>query len=163
MSIAMQWERRVQRGAHPIAYPLVRGLARLGPVVRVPGVGVVVSDAALAHEVLGDASRYTKTGPGSPADLWTPVLGPAVLLNMEGAAHRALRQRLAGLFTPSSVDAFVTRALAAPLSVLTRRLRAGEPVEFVSVVQELVGAVIHELVGLAPDPTTARRTSRARR
>jgi cytochrome P450 len=152
----MAWERRVQFGAHPFAYPLVRVLARVGPVVRVPGLGVVVSDAGVAHEVLGDTTTFTKTGPGSPADLWTPVLGPAVLLNMEGTEHRDLRRRLAGLFSPSTVETLVAQALAAPLARLSAALHSGEPVEFVGVVQELVGAIIAEIVGLDPDPATVR-------
>jgi cytochrome P450 len=152
----MAWERRVQVGAHPFAYPLVRAVARVGPVVRVPGLGVVVSDAGVAHEVLADTDTFTKTGPGSPADLWTPVLGPAVLLNMEGAEHRELRRRLAGLFSPSTVESLVARALTAPLARLTATLRAGEAVEFVAVVQELVGAIIAEIVGLPSDPATVR-------
>ncbi|MEV8515118.1 cytochrome P450 [Dactylosporangium sp. NPDC051484] len=156
----MNWERRIQYGAHPFAYPAIRALARVGPVIRVPGLGVVVSDAALAHEVLGDSATYTKTGPGSSADLWTPVLGPAVLLNMEGEEHRALRRRLAGLFSASYVDRLCTRALGAPLADLTDRLRSGEPVEFVGVVQRLVGAVIAELVGLSPDPRTVQAAYR---
>lgn len=150
----MTWESRIQLGAHPFAYPFVRGLARIGPVVRVPGLGVVVSDATLAHEVLGDQTTFTKTGPGSPADLWTPVLGPSVLLNMEGEEHRALRRRIAGLFVASYVQRLCDKALSAPLAVLTRRLRDGERVEFVDVVQRLVGAVIATLVGLPPDPAT---------
>lgn len=156
MPSAMAWERRIQFGAHPFAYPLVRALAMAGPVVRVPGLGVVVSDPAVAHDVLTDTTTFTKTGPGSPADLWTPVLGPAVLLNMEGAEHRDLRRRLAGLFSPSTVEVLVTQALATPLARLTAALRAGERVEFVGVVQELVGAIIAEIVGLDPAAATVR-------
>ncbi|HXV91849.1 MAG TPA: cytochrome P450, partial [Pseudonocardia sp.] len=93
----MNWERRLQLTAHPVAYPALRGVARLGPVVRLPRVGVVVSDAAVARTVLTDPATFTKTGPGSPADLWTPVVGPSVLLNMEGPAHTELRRTLAEL------------------------------------------------------------------
>ncbi|TGJ98107.1 cytochrome P450, partial [Actinotalea fermentans ATCC 43279 = JCM 9966 = DSM 3133] len=39
----------MQRGAHPLVYPAFRALARRGPVVRVPGLGVVVNDAATAR------------------------------------------------------------------------------------------------------------------
>jgi cytochrome P450 len=157
---AVSWERRVQLGAHPFAYPFVRALARIGPAVRVPGLAVVVSDASVAHAVLGDQTTFTKTGPGSPAELWTPVLGPSVLLNMEGDEHRALRRRVAGLFAPSYVQRLCQRALGAPLAELTSRLRAGEPVEFVGVVQRLVGAVIAELVGLSPDPAAVAEAYR---
>jgi cytochrome P450 len=143
-----RWERRIQLGAHPLAYSLVRGISRLGPVVRVPRIGVVVSDAAVAREVLTDPERFTKTGPGSPSDLWTPVLGPSVLLNMEGAAHGALRTKLSNLFTPRSATELCTRILTDPLAALRSRLLAGERVELVGTVQRLVGRVISELVGL---------------
>ena len=78
------------RAAHPVAYPLLRGIRR--PVVRVPGLGVVVTDAALLRSVVMDTASFAKQGPGSPSDLWTPVLGPRVLLNMEGAEHAELRR-----------------------------------------------------------------------
>ncbi len=141
------WERRLQFAAHPIAYPLVRALARIRPVVRVPRVGVVVSDAALAREVLTDTAAFTKTGPGSPADLWTPVVGPSVLLNMDGAEHAALRRRLADLFTPRAVADLVGRASAA---VVVER-----PLDVVALVRRLAGAVIAELVGLDPSLSAA--------
>ncbi|GAA3235959.1 cytochrome P450 [Pseudonocardia petroleophila] len=143
-----RWERRVQLGAHPLAYPLVRGLARVGPVVRVPRVGVVVSDAALARAVLTDTASFTKTGPGSPAALWTPVVGPSVLLNMEGAEHAALRRALADLFTPAAVAQLCARVLAEPCAALRGRLAAGEAVDLVPVAQRAAGAVIAGLVGL---------------
>lgn len=143
------WERRIQLGAHPIAYPLVRGLGRLAPVVRVPRVGVVVSDAALAREVLTDTDSFTKTGPGSPADLWTPVVGPRVLLNMEGAEHAELRRKLGGLFTARSVAALCAEVAAAPMAAMADDLTSRRPVDIVSVVKDLAGAVICALVGLA--------------
>lgn len=80
----MNWEERLYLTAHPVAYPLLRAVARRGPAVRVPGVGMVVNDASVAREVLLDGGTFRKDGPGSPGDLWTPVLGPSVLLNMEG-------------------------------------------------------------------------------
>jgi cytochrome P450 len=148
----VSWESRVQLGAHPLAYPFLRGVSRLGPAVRVPRIGVVVSDAALAKEVLGDSERFTKTGPGSPSDLWTPVLGPSVLLNMEGTGHALLRGKLSGLFTPRYVKDLCAKVLGAPLTTLHDRLAAGEPVDLVAVMRELAGAVIGELVGLPPSP-----------
>lgn len=149
----IDWELRIQLAAHPLAYPLIRGLSRLGPAVRVPRIGVVVSDPALARAVLTDPESFTKTGPGSPSDLWTPVLGPSVLLNMEGAAHAALREKLAPLFTPRAVNSLCTKVLATPLAALRSRLLAGTPVDLVETMQHLAGAVICELVGLPPDPT----------
>lgn len=152
----IDWELRIQLAAHPFAYPLVRGISRLGPAVRIPRIGVVVSDPTLARAVLTDPSSFTKTGPGSPADLWTPVLGPSVLLNMEGPAHAALRDKLAPLFTPRAVNTLCAKVLAAPLATLRTRLSAGARVDLVATMQHLAGAVICELVGLPPDP--ARHT-----
>jgi cytochrome P450 len=139
---------RVIRAAHPIAYPALRAVR--APVARIPGLGVLVRDATLLRGVLMDSDRFTKTGPGSPSDLWTPVLGPSVLLNMEGADHAALRRRLSPLFTPSTVDALVAESLAQPLASMTARLRAGERVDVVAEASGNASAMISRLVGLPP-------------
>ncbi|WP_433327173.1 cytochrome P450 [Spirillospora sp. CA-294931] len=147
----MNWETRLYLAAHPFAYPLLRGLARRGPVVRVPGVGVVVNDAALARSVLMDGENFRKDGPGSPGELWTPVLGPSVLLNMEGEAHRALRRRLTELFTPGYAENLCARVLAGPLAVLADRLERGAAVDLVDTMRLMAGAVIGEVIGLETD------------
>lgn len=144
-----RWEERLQRTAHPVAYPLLASIRR--PVLRVPRVGVVVTDAALLREVLLDTEAFRKTGPGSPADLWTPVLGPAVLLNMEGVDHLALRRRLGPLFSPSYVGRLTDDTVGDSTAGLTRRLAAGEPVDLVREVRDYAGRVISRLVGLDRD------------
>lgn len=149
-------ETRLYLAAHPFAYPLMRLLARLGAVVRVPGLGVVVNDAALARRVLMDG-RFRKDGPGSPGDLWTPVLGPSVLLNMEGEPHAALRAKLAPLFTPSSVATLVSDVLAGPLDDLRVRLANGDTVDLVDEMRLLAGAVICRVVGLGEVPAARAR------
>ncbi|RST17668.1 cytochrome P450 [Streptomyces sp. WAC05374] len=143
-----RWERRVQTAAHPVAYRLMRAVAARGPAVRVPRVGVVVSDAGLARQVLTDTEAYTKTGPGAAAALWSPVLGSRVLITLEGAEHAALRRRLGGLFTQGHVAGVCERVLRAPLGGLERRLAAGEEVDLVGVVRDGAAEVIRELVGL---------------
>ncbi|MBB2912633.1 cytochrome P450 [Streptosporangium becharense] len=143
----MNHETRLHLAAHPVAYPLIRTLARLGPVVRVPGLGVVVNDAATARAVLTD-ERFRKDGPGSPGDLWTPVLGPSVLLNMEGPAHLALRRKLMPLFTTSYVSAQVDDVLNRPLADLSARLDRGETVDLVDAMRVMAGAVICRVIGL---------------
>ncbi|MFC5184825.1 cytochrome P450 [Actinomadura harenae] len=142
------WETRLYLAAHPVAYPLLRGLARLGPVVRVPGVGVVVNDAHHARDVLMDGETFRKDGPGSPGELWTPVLGPSVLLNMEGDAHRALRRRLTGLFAPGYAESLVDDVLAVPLRDVSDRLARGEEVDVVALMRVMAGAVISRVIGL---------------
>ncbi|GIF95869.1 cytochrome P450 [Catellatospora citrea] len=113
-----------------------------------PGLGVVVNDAALARAVLLDGETFRKDGPGSSGDLWTPILGPSVLLNMEGPAHRALRGRLAELFTPGYADRLCAQVLAGPLAALAARLGRGEPVDLVDSMRTMAGAVICAVVGL---------------
>ncbi|KRC62025.1 cytochrome [Agromyces sp. Root81] len=145
----MRWEERVMRAAHPIAYPMLARITR--PALRVPGIGTVVTDAALLRAVLMDTVSYTKTGPGAPSELWTPVLGPRVLLNMEGADHLELRRRLAPLFTPAAVGSLVDRTLGGPFESLRARLAAGERVELVAEARRCASAVISTLVGLPPE------------
>ncbi|WP_026413743.1 cytochrome P450 [Actinomadura oligospora] len=152
------WEARLYLAAHPVAYPLLRGLARLGPVVRVPGVGVVVNDASCARTVLMDGTTFRKDGPGSPGELWTPVLGPSVLLNMEGDAHRALRRRLTDLFTPGYAESLVDDVLAVPLRDVSERLARGESVDVVAMMRVMAGAVISRVIGL---DTTSEHDYRA--
>ncbi len=143
---ATRWEERVMRAAHPIAYPALR--AARAPVQRVPGLGVLVRDATLLRATLMDTETFTKTGPGSPAELWTPVLGPSVLLNMEGPDHLALRRRLGPLFAPAFVDALVADALDEPVARLAARLRRGDRVDLVAEVRHYASIVISRLVGL---------------
>ena len=145
-ALAARWEERVMRAAHPLAYPLLRASRR--PVRRVPGLGVLVTDAAMIRATLLNTASFTKTGPGSPADLWTPVLGPSVLLNMEGPDHASLRRRLAPLFAPSYVDGLVSESLAPALGALARSLQNHEQVDIVEEVRRYASIAISRLVGL---------------
>ncbi|MFJ4233723.1 MULTISPECIES: cytochrome P450 [Cellulosimicrobium] len=161
LAAAMRWEERVQRGAHPLVYPAIRALRHRGPVVRVPGIGVVVSDAATARAVLLDTERFTKVGPGSPSDLWTPVLGPSVLLNMEGADHARLRRALSGLFTPRAVRELVAVSVPDVLAGLAPRLLAGERVDLVAETATMAGTVICAMTGLPPTDAAVREAMTA--
>ncbi|MFE0465238.1 cytochrome P450 [Kitasatospora sp. NPDC058965] len=143
------WERRLQLAAHPLAYPFIAAVARRGPAVRVPGVGIVVSDPELARRVLLDQDGFRKDGPGSSGALWTPVLGPAVLLNMEGEEHRRLRATLAGLFTRTQATELCAAVLGPVLREATDRLAAGAAVDLVALTRTAAGAVIGDLLGVA--------------
>jgi cytochrome P450 len=153
LALARKWEERVLRAAHPFAYPALRVLP--GPVRRVPGLGVVVKDAALLRATLMDTSGFTKNGPGAPSDLWTPVLGPSVLLNMEGADHAALRRKLGPLFAPAFVEGLVAASLGPATAALGAALDAtshgGEAVDLVAHARRSASAVISRLVGLNAD------------
>lgn len=134
------------RAAHPLAYPALKAVR--APVVRVPGLGVLVTDASLLRATLMDTEHFSKNGPGAPSDLWTPVLGPSVLLNMEGADHLALRRKLGTLFAPAYVEALAAEQLAAVTAQLTSRLRSGEVVDIVAEVRRYASMMISQLVGL---------------
>jgi cytochrome P450 len=149
VAVARRNEERVMRAAHPLAYPLLSAVRR--PVLRVPGLGVLVKDAALLRGVLMNTSGFSKNGPGAPSDLWTPVLGPSVLLNMEGADHLALRRKLGPLFAPTFVDALVRDSLGDATRDLNERLAAGERVDLVAHARRSASAVISRLVGLEDD------------
>jgi cytochrome P450 len=152
-TLAARWEERVMRAAHPIAYPALR-MAR-GPVLRVPGLGILVRDAALLRSTLLNTANFTKTGPGSPSDLWTDVLGPSILLNMEGADHQVLRRKLTPIFAPSFVEPMVAESLGEPIALLMRRLSAGEHVDLVEEVRRYSSIAISRLVGLDSEELTA--------
>jgi len=107
-----------------------------------------VKDAALLRGVLMDTAHFTKNGPGAPSELWTPVLGPRVLLNMEGAEHHALRRQLAPLFSPAFVDGFVTESLGSATASLAEALAAGRGVDLVAHARRGASHVISRLVGL---------------
>jgi cytochrome P450 len=143
---ATRWEERVMRGAHPIAYRALELVRR--PAQRVPGLGVLVRDATLLREVLLNTAAFSKTGPGAPSDLWTPVLGPTVLLNMEGEEHAALRRKLAPLFSPRYVERLAQASLGGLAASITARLRAGERVDVVAESRRSAGVMISQLVGL---------------
>ncbi|QEO09506.1 cytochrome P450 [Protaetiibacter larvae] len=136
----------VVRAAHPVAFPLVSAIP--GPVRRVPGLGVVVKDAALLRGVLMDGEHFSKTGKGASSELWTPVLGPRVLVNMHGPEHLALRRQLAPLFAPSFVDGFVAESLGALTASLASALAAGEEVDLVAHARRAASRVVSRLVGL---------------
>ena len=145
-AVARKWEERVLRAAHPVAFPLLSAVR--GPVRRIPGLGVLVKDAALLRATLMDTEGFTKNGPGAPSDLWTPVLGPSVLLNMEGVEHGLLRRKLGPLFAPAFVDALVSDSLGASTRELAAALARGERVDLVAHSRRSASAVIARLVGL---------------
>ena len=144
IAFAQKWEQRVMRAAHPVAWPALQLAKR--PVQRVPGLGVLVRDYGLLRSTLLNTASFTKTGPGSPADLWTPVLGPSVLLNMEGPDHATLRRKLGPIFAPAYVDAMVAESLGPALRSFEERL--GNGIDLVDEVRRYASIAISRLVGL---------------
>ncbi|MGV8885406.1 MAG: cytochrome P450 [Microbacteriaceae bacterium] len=146
ITVAERWEERVFRAAHPVVYRALKAITR--PVMRVPGLGVLVGDATLLRRVLMDPDHFSKKGKGASSDLWTPILGPSLLLNMDGADHLALRRKLGPLFAPAYVEALAAASLAGPVADLQRRLTNGERVDVVAEVRRFSSISMSQLVGL---------------
>lgn len=140
---------RVNFAAHPLAWPASRLSARLGKVQRLPGLGVVVNDAALAHDVLCRDRDFVKNGQGSIASAMTQAFGPAALANMDGADHRELRQRLGSLADASLAHSWLSSSTQ-PLEGALARLRAGETADLAMVARALSGRLTLTLLGATP-------------
>jgi cytochrome P450 len=142
--------------AHPLAWSAASAARRAGPVVRVPGVGLLISDAEVARQVLLQDEVFTKGGPGSLSAVIAPVLGPSALGNMDGAAHRELRSRLADLLPPATVEALLREAGEGPVARLCADLRAGRTVDLVRFMRVLTGRLTCLMMGAAaPDDDDA--------
>jgi cytochrome P450 len=140
----------VNVAAHPIAWPLARVARRWrgGGMVRVPTVGVVVSDAELAHEILVRSDDFTKNGPGSISATMTELIGPSALANMDGDAHHRLRAKLNDLFAPASARALL-QAADAPLARLRAELRDGKVVDLARWMRLLSGRITLDMLGVS--------------
>ncbi len=141
---------RVNLAAHPLAWPAARVLRRLGRVVRVPGLGVVVNDALIAHDVLTQDRVFLKRGRGSIADVMTQAFGPSALANMDGAAHRELRQRLGPLASVEQADQWLASARS-PFDRAMQSLASGESVDLARTARELSGRLTLTLMGAVPE------------
>ncbi len=143
---------------HPGPWLVAELSRRLGAVVRVPVLGSLVSDPAVAWALLHDDVRFTKAGPGSFGALVTQVMGETALINMDGPAHRELREQLRSLFSARYVETLAREALAQPLDCLRARLAAGETVDLVPFMHQLTGRVTCRMLGVNVDSEAATRT-----
>jgi cytochrome P450 len=144
----------VNLAAHPVAWPLARLVRRIGPAVRVPGVGLVISGAELATEVLRRDGEFIKNGTGSIAANITQLIGPFALTNMDGDAHRHLRAKLGDLLSPSRTNDLLD-ACRGPLDEMVRDLSMGRTVDLVSVIRTWSGRLAMEMIGVTPRDGTA--------
>jgi cytochrome P450 len=144
---ARAYDALVKLAAHPVAWPLARVAGRAGGMVRVPGLGVVVNDAELAHEVLLRGDDFTKNGPGSISATITEMIGPSALANMDGDAHHRLRARLTDLFAPASARTLL-QACDAPLTRLRADLREGRVVDLARWMRVMSGRLTLDMLGV---------------
>lgn len=133
--------------AHPLGYRVLKMIAKKGDVVRVPKVGIVVSDAVILRSILLSPDTFSKVGKGVSSDLWTPIIGTNGLLNMDGEEHAHLRKKLTPLFTARFVNSIVEETLAPHMESLKTRLLAGEKVDIAKEAEESAALVICRLTG----------------
>ncbi len=143
-------ERRVNFAAHPVAWPAACAIRAFGRVVRVPGIGIVVNDALIAHDVLTRDRDFTKRGPGSIADVMTEAFGSRALANMDGEAHRELRQRLGPLASAAQAEQWLQDARP-PFDRAIEALRQGERIDVSRVARLLSGRLTLTLMGSVPE------------
>ncbi len=140
---------RVLIAAHPVAWTFAR-LARYGgPVLRIPGVGLVVNDVEIAREVLHRETDFSKRGRGGFIDNITQLFGPFALANMEGDEHRRLRGMLGDLLSPANSTQLL-RSYEVPLEALRDTLAAGETVDLVRFMHIMSGRLIFDMMGVRP-------------
>lgn len=152
---ATREDHRVVFRGHRIGYTALKLISAAGPVVRVPGVGVVVSDAQSIRDVLLDTRHFTKVGPGGSSELWSPVIGPRALLNMDGQEHAHLRKQLTPLFTPRFLNEIVGDTLEPHFTRMCRDIIAGSSVDVVQAAETGAALIICRLTGFRTDDVEA--------
>jgi len=155
---AAWWEQRLLAAANPGLAALVTTGRVLGPtrggVLRVPRLGVVVTDAVLIREVLKDYGSTSLLGEGGVGHLWAQVLGDWVHDSFDGPGHVDLRRRSRDLFTEANAAGIVGPVFDGPVGRAVAALRAGGSVDVAALARELVGRLVVSLLGLRLDGTT---------
>jgi cytochrome P450 len=133
--------------SRPLELSFLHLKAVFGPVVRIPFIGVLVSDGATLRSVLMDNQHFSKTAPGGTSDLWDPILRGPGLLNMSGVDHLALKRKLTPLFNGTALDEMVGDVIRRSASELAERLSSGERVDVVAHVELMAARVMCTLSG----------------
>lgn len=121
---------------------------RRGGVLRVPRLGVVVTDPLLIRGVLTDYGSMSLLGEGGVGHLWAQVLGEWVYDAFDGPGHVSLRQRSRDLFTEANAAGIVAPVFDAPVARALTRLEKGYVLDVAALARELVGRMVVHLLGL---------------
>ncbi|MFM7030723.1 MAG: cytochrome P450 [Micrococcales bacterium] len=144
---ATREDRRLLAASHRVGFRLLRAFTRLGPVVRVPGIGVIVSEAGIIRQVLLDSEHFSKVGRGASSTLWSPVIGDRGLINMDGPEHAHLRRQLGPMFTPRFLKVLLGDIVDPQLQGIQKRLLAGEDVDLGHEIELTMANVLCRLAG----------------
>lgn len=145
---AVRHERRLLVAARPALAALLLGGRFAIPIRRVPTLGWVSADPAVARAVLNDDRHFTLLGEGGVGHLWAQVLGDWVLDLFDGPGHHDLRTRARDLFTESTAAALVEGAWGEQLATARSALAAGAEVDVADLARVLVGRMLDSLLGL---------------
>lgn len=138
---------KLLRTVHPVASRVVEFLGKRD-VVRIPKIGVVVSDPDLIRKIFLDRQHFTKTGDNASAGLWNPVIGDTGLLNMDGDPHLRLRRELSPVFSQKIIPALVTQVFADYVDSCFDGLLDGGQVDITQVSSLLAYRSLWVLLGL---------------
>ncbi|RKT67592.1 cytochrome P450 [Saccharothrix variisporea] len=151
MGYARRHEDRLLWAGRPALFALLRFGGMFGPIRHVPRLGWVITDPVLARAVLNDGAHFTLLGEGGVGHLWEQVLGDYVNRIFDGPGHADLRSRARDLFTDASARQLVTKVFDPALAPALDRLHDGRAVDLADLSRVLVGRMMAELLGLAPD------------
>lgn len=142
--------------SRPLELSFLQFMAVFGPVVRIPFIGVLVSDGATLRKVLMDTQNFSKTATGGTSDLWDPILRGPGLLNMSGFDHLALKRKLTPVFNGKVLDDMVGNTIRQSAHELAERLSSGAEVDVVAHIELMAARVMCTLSGYDIDATDER-------
>ncbi len=142
-------EEALNFAAHPLLWGLAKAARHRLPCWRIPGLGVVVSDAQMAREILSRDTEFTKNGPGSFAGVISEGLGSTALGNMDGVHHRELRDALSEVLSRERAESIVHGRLA-ELHTLCDSVIAGNDVDIAHFTRGWAGRIAFDVIGASP-------------
>ena len=140
-------DRWVSLLSRPLELSFLQLMSAFGPVVRIPFIGILVSDGSILRSVLMDTQNFSKTAPGGTSDLWDPILRGPGLLNMSGIDHLELKRKLTPLFNGKVLDEMVGDTIRRSAIELSEKLSSGVKVDVVSHIELMAARVVCTLSG----------------
>lgn len=148
---ATRIDRKVSWLSRPVELFVLKVAASIKPVIRIPFIGVVVSEGNLMRSILMDTTNFSKTAPGGTSDLWDPVLRGPGLLNMSGQNHLDLKRKLTPLFNARMLEEMVGSVIERSAKEFAENLLTGKEIDVVAYVERMSALVICSLSGYEVD------------
>lgn len=147
LSKATRNDRWVSFLSRPLELSFIQMMSNFGPVVRIPFIGILVSEGAILRSVLMDTQNFSKTAPGGTSDLWDPILRGPGLLNMSGVDHLDLKRKLTPMFNGKVLDEMVGDTIRLSARELSENISSGEKVDVVAHIELMAARVVCTLSG----------------